>query len=289
MQRATLYATHRGPFQEGERVLLIDRKSRRYTTVLASDKTFHSHMGTLSHTELIGREEGSQVSTSQGHRLLAVRPTFADLVLEMPRTTQVIYPKDIGPIIMYGDIFPGARVLEIGMGSGALTMALLRAVGEHGQVISYEIREELVQRALQNIRMVMPEPSTLTVKIQDVYQGMEEREIDRAVIDLPEPWSLVAPLAEALVPGGMFLCFLPTVLQVHRVTQALEEDGRYQLTETFEVLHRPWHVSKRSIRPAHRMVAHTGFITTARRCASAPGQVLKSDEGDEGQEADRGS
>ena len=264
-------AVRRGPFREGELVLLIDRKGRRYTTELAPEKTFHSHLGTLAHDQLIGQEEGSRVTTAHGHRLLALRPTLAELVLEMPRTTQVIYPKDLGPILLRGDIFPGARVVEAGLGSGALTSALLRAVGEHGQVTSYEVRADLVPRALRNIRVAVPDVDNLTVKAQDIYEsGIQDEEVNRVVLDLAEPWRLVASAAEALVPGGIFLGFLPTVLQIHQLVLTLEDDGRFQLIEAVEVLERPWYVTRRSVRPTHRMVAHTGFIVTARRCVELP-------------------
>lgn len=263
-------------FREGDLALLVDRKGRRYLVTLKGEGTFHSHLGALPHQAIIGQEEGGWFLTTQGQPLLAVKPTLGDFILEMPRVTQVVYPKDLGAILVFGDIFPGACVLEAGLGSGALTLALLRAVGETGRVISYEIREDLVERAMRNIRSLAPHIHNLTIKVGDVYEGIEERGVDRIVLDVPEPWRVVPWAAEALVPGGVFLSFLPTVLQVHQLVETLKADTRFQLIETVEVLLRPWYVTKRSVRPTHRMVAHTGFITTARRCAPEPSREQPS-------------
>ena len=260
----------RGEFQAGDLALLIDRKRRRYLIRLELDGAFHTHMGILSHDDLIGREAGCRVSIA-GHRLLALRPTLSDYILESPRVTQVIYPKDLGAILVYGDIYPGARVLEAGLGSGALTTALLRAVGPTGYVVSYETRPEQAPRALENIRTAIGETPNHEVRSADVYEGMVDGDLDRVVLDVPEPWRAVGHAAESLAPGGILLCFLPTVLQVHRLSEELDRHPCFDMVETIEVIVRPWHVSGRSARPQHRMVAHTGFITTARLCAAAEG------------------
>ena len=263
-------------FQEGDLALLIDRKGRRYLLTLDKVGTFHTHVGTLPHKEIIGREQGGWFHTSHGQSLLAVKPTLGDYVLEMPRGTQVIYPKDLGNILILADIFPGATVVEAGLGSGALTVALLRAVGETGRVITYEVREDVVARAMRNIQTLVPNPSSHTLNQGDIYRGIREKDVDRIVLDVPEPWHVVPWAAQALTMGGILLSFLPTILQVHQLVQALSSDSRFQLIETVEVLLRPWSVTQRSVRPAHRMVAHTGFITTARRCAPKGGATVEA-------------
>jgi tRNA (adenine57-N1/adenine58-N1)-methyltransferase len=199
----------------------------------------------------------------------------------MPRGPQIIYPKDLGNIINLADIFPGATVVEGGLGSGSLTAALLRAVGPAGRVITYEVDESVVSKALRNIRAVIPDSSNLTITVGNIYEGIAEREVDRVALDVPEPWQAVAGIGDALVMGGIMLSFLPTILQVRELAMALQQDGRFQLIETVETLLRSWHVTERSIRPAHRMVAHSGFLTTAVRCeprATAPSPALTKDE-----------
>ena len=253
-------------FRVGDLALLLDRKNRKYLVTLGDNQVFHSHLGRLSHDQVIDHSVGGWYRTDRGHTLLAVRPTLADFVLEMPRGPQIIYPKDLGLIVSLGDIFPGATVVEGGLGSGSLTAALLRAVGSTGQVITYEIDEKVVPKAQRNIQQILPDTSNLSVKIGDIYLGMAERNVDRVVLDVPEPWQAVTGIGDALVMGGILLSFLPTILQVHRLVMALQEDTRFQRLETTETLLRPWHVAERSVRPAHRMVAHSGFLTTAVRC-----------------------
>ena len=256
----------RRPFAEGDPALLVDRRGRRYLISLEPRKSFHTHVGAIDHDDLIGRTHGARMTTSTGHVLLAFSPTLGDFVEEMPHQTQVIYGKDLGAIIMHGDVFPGARVLEAGLGSGALTIALLRAVGERGHVTTYEIRPELVDGASTNIRTLVARTANLEIKLWDVYEGVEETELDRIVLDVPEPWHVVPHAATALAPGGIFLGYLPTILQVYQLYEALAESPHFEMMETVEVLTRPWSVTRRSVRPTHRMIAHTGFITTARKC-----------------------
>ena len=267
-------------FAEGDLALLVDRRGRRYMLTLSAEKTFHSHLGTAPHADIIGREAGSRISTSGGHTLLAFHPTLGDYILEMPHPTQVVYPKDLGAIIMHGDVFPGARALEAGLGSGALTMALLRAVGEKGKVVSYEARQDLVDKAKANIYTLNPDAQNLEVKVRDVYQEIDEPELDRIILDVPEPWRVVPEAARVLAPGGIFLSYLPTVLQIHELQAALAAHPNFELMETVEVLERPWSVTQRSVRPAHRMVAHTGFITTARKCVGKEKEKAEEDNND---------
>ncbi len=257
-------------FREGEHALVLDRKGRRYLVELERSAVFHTHIGNVGHDELIGQAEGVRVTSSRGHSLLAVKPTMADFTRAMPRIATVVYPKDLGAILVYGDIFPGARVLEAGAGSGAVTIALLRAVGERGSLVSYDLRPDMIERARTNVAAAIPDPANLVLKQGDVYEGFEERGLDRVVLDLPEPWRVVPHAASALAPGGIFLSFLPTVLQVYDLALALEKDGRFDVIETAEVMMRTWSVGRRSVRPDHRMVGHTGFITTARRCSPRP-------------------
>ena len=266
-------ATRTSIFSEGDPALLIDRKGRRYMVRLEHSADFHTHIGHFSHDELLGKDEGAWVVTSKGHYLLAVRPTMSDYTLEMPRIATVVYPKDVGAILVYGDIFPGARVLEAGTGSGALTAALLRAVGPQGSVASYDVREDMLERARSNVAALFADTSNLSLKLGDVGEGFDEDGLDRIVLDLPEPWHVAPHAEERLLPGGIFLSFLPTILQVHQLTQTLRERRTFDLIETFEVMQRSWTVGRRNVRPDHRMVAHTGFVTTARRCSPRPQAV----------------
>jgi len=251
------------PFRAGERVLLVDSKQRRHLVTLAEAGEFHTHAGFVPHAEIIGQPDGSVIRTTRGARLTAVRPTLAEYVLEMPRGAQVIYPKDLGPILVLADVFPGARVLESGVGSGALTMALLRAIGPTGHVTGYEIREDFAKRARQNVEGFLGPDVPLDIEIRDVYEGIAVDDLDRILLDLPEPWRVVKHAEHALHPGGILLAYLPTIGQVARLREELEDSG-FGMAQTLEVLHRTWHVEGQSVRPDHRMVAHTGFLTHAR-------------------------
>jgi tRNA (adenine57-N1/adenine58-N1)-methyltransferase len=254
-------------FAEGDRVLLVDRKDRRYLVRLRSGRTFQSHSGLVSHDSLIGAKEGTEVEARMGDsarrssaRYLAVRPTLADVVLNMPRGAQVIYPKDLGAILLAADIFPGARVLEAGVGSGALSMTLLRA---GAQITGYEIRPDFAATAIANVAAALVDTDGYRVSERDVYEGIDERGLDRIVLDLPEPWRVVPHAEEALAPGGILCSYLPSITQVAELRETLAASS-FGLEETFEVLRRTWHIEGRSVRPDQRMVAHTGFITTAR-------------------------
>lgn len=260
-----------GAFRVGDLVLLTDRKRRKYLITLKEGGEFHSHAGIIQHNDMIGQPEGREFRTSQrGGVYLALRPTLADYILTMKRGATPIYPKDIGPILTYADIRPGASVVEAGIGSGALTIALLQAVGESGHVYSYETREEFAALAQRNVSDFLPDDSAnrLTVHVSDIYaDGIEEKDVDRVVLDLPEPSRVITHARNAMRPGGIFLAFVPTTLQLHRLWQDLEADPVFDLIEQFEIALRPWDAGPNTLRPAHRMVAHTGFITTARRLA----------------------
>ncbi|HEV2369415.1 MAG TPA: tRNA (adenine-N1)-methyltransferase [Acidimicrobiales bacterium] len=250
------------PFREGERVLLLDRKGRRYLITLAAGSSFHSHAGWFGHDDLIGAEEGTEVRSTAGARYVAVRPTLSDFVLKMPRGAQVIYPKDLGQILVLADVFPGARVLEAGVGSGALSMTLLRAGAE---VYGYEVREDFAARARANVESFLGTDSARRFHVadKDVYEGIAESGLDRIVLDLPEPWRVVPHAGGALRPGGLLVSYVPTISQAAQLRETLD-GAPFVQSETLEVLLRTWHVEGRSVRPDHRMVAHTGFITHAR-------------------------
>ncbi len=252
-------------FAVGDPVLLVDRKGRRYLFDLAEGASFHSHSGVIDHGAIIGTGEGERLRSSRGVYFTAVRPTLSDFVLKMPRGAQVVYPKDLGPILMLADIFPGARVFESGLGSGALSAALLRAGAE---VVGYELREDFCERARANVeRFLGPEAmGRYRTQIRDAYAGIDETALDRAVLDLPEPWQVAGHAARALRPGGILLAYTPSIVQAARMRDALDGAG-FGMGETVEVLHRSWHIDGAAVRPAHRMVAHTGFLTHARLLA----------------------
>jgi tRNA (adenine57-N1/adenine58-N1)-methyltransferase len=246
----------------GERVLLIDRKKRRYLVTLEDAGEFHSHSGVLPHDDIIGQQEGAALRSSRGATYSVFRPTLSDFVLKMPRGAQVIYPKDLGAILMQADIFPGARVLESGVGSGALSMTLLRA----GAVVhGYELREDFAARARKNVEaFCTPEMvDNYTIEVRDCYEGIELDHLDRVVLDLPEPWQVVTHAEKALRPGGILVAYTPAITQAVALRERLV-DSDFELCETLEVLHRGWNIDGMSVRPDHRMVAHTGFLTHAR-------------------------
>ena len=247
-------------FAAGDKALLIDAKGRRYLFTLRDDGQFHTHAGITPHELIVGRPEGSTVRSTGGAKYLAVRPTLADFVLSMPRGAQVIYPKDLGPLLILGDIFPGARVLEAGVGSGALSMTLLRAGAD---VVGYELREDFAAKARANVESFLGPDCPYRVELRDVYEGIDETGLDRIMLDLPEPWRVVKHASTALRPGGILVSYLPSIVQVAQFREALDA-APFVMPETVEVLQRSWHVEGHAVRPDHRMVAHTGFLTAAR-------------------------
>jgi tRNA (adenine57-N1/adenine58-N1)-methyltransferase len=247
-------------------VQLTDPKGRHYTVVLESGRTYHTHRGALDHDKLIGQPEGSVVTSAAGTPYLALRPLLADYVLSMPRRAQVIYPKDAAQIVMWGDVFPGARVLEAGAGSGALTCSLLRAVGPTGSVISYEIRDDHAEPARQNVEKFFGElPDNWTLHVADL--ATHTGEVDRVVLDMVAPWEVLPTVAEHLIPGGVLVVYVATTTQLSRITEALREQQFWTEPDAWETLMRPWHVVGLAVRPDHRMVAHTAFLLTTRRLA----------------------
>lgn len=260
-----------GPFQPGDRVQLTDAKGRHYTVVLEAGKEFHTHRGGILHDKLIGADEGSVVTSTNGTPYLALRPLLVDYVLSMPRGAAVIYPKDAAQIVHEGDVFPGARVLEAGAGSGALTCSLLRAVGEGGTVVSYEVRADHAEHAVRNVETFFGErPANWELTIGDVadYAGPA---VDRAVLDMLAPWETLEAVAAALIPGGVLMVYVATVTQLSKVVEALREQECWTEPRAWESIQRGWHVVGLAVRPEHRMQGHTAFLVSARKLA--PGTV----------------
>ncbi|WP_280405024.1 tRNA (adenine-N1)-methyltransferase [Nocardia brasiliensis] len=260
-------ARRTGPFTTGDRVQLTDAKGRLYTVVLEPGKEFHTHRGGIKHDSLIGADEGSVVNSTNGTPYLALRPLLIDYVLSMPRGAAVIYPKDAAQIVHEGDMFPGARVLEAGAGSGALTCSLLRAVGPQGEVVSYEIREDHAQHAVRNVETFYGErPANWSLTVGDVadYDGAP---VDRAVLDMLAPWDALPAVSKALVPGGVLIVYVATVTQLSKVVEALREQECWTEPRSWESMVRGWHVVGLAVRPEHRMQGHTAFLVSARRLA----------------------
>ena len=255
-----------GELQAGELVLMIDRRQRRYLVTLRSGGEFHTHAGVVPHDQIIGALEGAEFRTGSGARFVAMRPTLADQVLKMPRGAQVIYPKDLGAIWMLADVRVGMSVFETGVGSGALSATLLRC---GATVTGYELREDFAERAIQNVESIAGAEAIdrYDVQLRDAYESVDPPQgdscYDRAVLDIPEPWRVVVHLPGSLRRGGILVAYNPSVTQVQQLRRTLE-DGPWALIETIEVMHRSWHVKGASVRPDHRMVAHTGFLTHAR-------------------------
>jgi tRNA (adenine57-N1/adenine58-N1)-methyltransferase len=226
---------------------------------------FHFHQGIIHHDDVIGQEQGVHLSTTKGNLVWAYRPRMYDYLMEMPRNSAIIYPKDIAFLLMWADIFPGARVFEAGVGSGALAISLLRAIGPSGSLVTYEARSDMVEAATRNARGFLGETPNWTIRQRDVYEGIEDGPFDRIVLDLPDPGQLASQAAAALVAGGIVCSYVPNVTQVEATVDAYRSGGLFVEIETYETLYRPWQFRGRSARPVHYMIAHTGFLTIARR------------------------
>jgi tRNA (adenine57-N1/adenine58-N1)-methyltransferase len=260
-----------GPFVIGDRVQLTDAKGRHYTMVLAEGDEFHTHRGGITHDSVIGEPEGSVVKSANGDQFLVLRPLLIDYVLSMPRGAQVIYPKDAAQIVHEGDVFPGARVLEAGAGSGALTCSLLRAVGPEGRVISYEVRDDHAEHAVRNVETFFGErPENWDLTIADVAEFDADAaggQVDRVVLDMLAPWDALPAVSKALVPGGVLIVYVATVTQLSKVVEAMREQECWTEPRSWESIVRGWHVVGLAVRPEHRMQGHTAFLVSARRLA----------------------
>jgi tRNA (adenine57-N1/adenine58-N1)-methyltransferase len=255
-------------FQPGDRVQLTDPKGRLFTVTLEPGKQFHTHRGAISHDELIGTPEGSVVFSVSGTGYLALRPLLSDYVLSMPRGAAVIYPKDSAQIVAQGDIHPGARVLEAGAGSGALTCSLLRAVGPTGTVISYERREDHLEHARRNVDTFFGQtPANWDLRLADLAEHPADEIVDRVVLDMLAPWEVLPAVGAALRPGGVLIGYVATTTQLSRLVEAIRADGSYAEPHSWECMVRNWHVVGLAVRPDHRMQGHTAFLLTARRLA----------------------
>jgi len=262
-----------GPFVVGDRVQLTDAKGRHYTMLLTPGSEFHTHRGAIAHDAVIGLAEGSVVKSTNGDAFLVLRPLLIDYVMSMPRGAQVIYPKDAAQIVHEGDIFPGARVLEAGAGSGALTCSLLRAVGPGGEVISYEVRDDHAEHAQRNVATFFGQaPENWRLIVGDVVGSeLAEASVDRVVLDMLAPWDVLDTVARLLIPGGVLVVYVATVTQLSKTVEALREQQCWTEPRAWETLQRGWNVVGLAVRPEHNMRGHTAFLISARRLA--PGTI----------------
>jgi len=262
-------------FRLGDRVQLTGPKGRLHTVTLTAGGGLHTHRGVLWHEAIVGQPEGTVLPASNGDQYLALRPLLADYVMSMPRGAAIIYPKDAAQILALADIHPGATVVEAGVGSGALSLWLLRALGPTGSLLSFERREEFAEIARGNVAGFLGEvPSHWEIALGDLADELPARGVraDRVILDMLAPWECLPAVSEALVPGGVLLCYVATVTQLSRVAEAIRASGLYTQPDSTETIVRGWHVEGLAVRPDHRMVGHTGFLLTARRLA--PGAVL---------------
>jgi tRNA (adenine57-N1/adenine58-N1)-methyltransferase len=262
-----------GPFAVGDRVQLTDAKGRHYTMLLSAGGEFHTHRGAIAHDTVLGLPEGSVIKSANGDPFLVLRPLLVDYVMSMPRGAQLIYPKDAAQIVHEGDVFPGARVLEAGAGSGALTCSLLRAVGPDGQVISYEVRADHADHARRNVEAFFGGvPANWQLVLSDVTDtDLAAGSVDRAVLDMLAPWDVVDTVSRVLVAGGVLIIYLATVTQLSKTVEALREQQCWTEPRAWETLQRGWNVVGLAVRPQHNMRGHTGFLVSTRRLA--PGAV----------------
>lgn len=265
-------AAPRGPFRYGDRVQLTGPKGRLHTITLRDGGELHTHHGVLRHVDLVGSPDGSVVANSGGHEYLALRPLLRDFVMSMPRGAAIVYPKDAAQIIAQADIFPGAVVVEAGVGSGALALWLLRAVGPEGSLLSFERREDFAEVARANVSTFLGDaPENWSVEVGDLVERLPTAaapgSVDRVVLDMLAPWDCIDVVADALAPGGVVICYVATATQLSRVAEYIRATGMFTEPEANETMVRGWHVEGLAVRPDHRMVAHTGFLLSARRLA----------------------
>ncbi|MEE2756150.1 MAG: tRNA (adenine-N1)-methyltransferase [Myxococcota bacterium] len=258
---------HTTGFQYGQPIILSDRRRRETYVILKPGKIMNLNGNVIHHDDIVGRSDGDRIESKKGNAFKAFRATLQQHVLNMQRYATIIYPKDIATILMHGDIGPGLKVIEGGLGSGALAISLLRAIGTSGTLTTYELKQDAINCSRKNISTFLGEVENHTIRHQDIYAGIDESDVDRIVLDVPEPWRVVAHAVDALKDGGIFVAYVPTVLQIHEVVKALRAEPSMYTTWTLETLERPWHATEDSLRPEQRMVAHTGFLVFSRRSA----------------------
>ena len=257
-----------GYFSEGDRIQLTDPKGKMYTFTITAGKEWHTHKGWIVHNDLIGLPEGSVVSTSAGLKFTAFKPLLGDFVLSMPRGATIVYPKDAAMIIGVADVFPGAKVIEAGVGSGALSISLLRAIGKDGKLFSFERREDFADIARENVKTYFGSiPSQWQLDVGSVQESSTDEKYDRVILDMLAPWECVAFAADVLRPGGVFLAYVATTTQLSATAEALKEDGRFTEPLSSETIVRDWHHEGLAVRPMQRMIGHTGFLIVSRRMA----------------------
>ncbi len=274
-------------FREGDLVIFLDHQERSFRQRLHPEGKLQTHQGYIPHSEVIGREPGVALLTSKGKELFAFRPTLVDYTMNMPRKSGIIYPKDTAYILLWADIHPGSRVVTAGVGSGALLLALVRQVGPTGFVWGYDVRQDMLDFAAKNLKEFLGDTSNTELRLGDVYQAIDQRQVDSVILDVPEPWGAVEQSALALRPGGILVAYAPTIKQAENLTAALRGSDCFGLVETVEILVRDWHIRHRSVRPNHRMVGHTGFLTIARRIIRPEGNPLEPVKTPEKKPADR--
>ncbi|MFT7580279.1 MAG: tRNA (adenine57-N1/adenine58-N1)-methyltransferase [Myxococcota bacterium] len=279
-------------FRPGQPVILLGRKHREFYTVLAEGGKTSVRGRIVQHDDIIGQPQGCRVRALSGDQFEVIAATLQKHALHMPRHAQIIYPKDIAMLLLHGDVYPGLSVIEGGFGSGALSTGILRAIGDSGRLTTYELRPEPVIRAQRNVETLLGPRPNHTVRIDNIYDGIEECGVDRVILDVPEPWQVIEPAAKALRPGGIFAAYVPTAIQLHRLGIALQRSWAFTAVESQETLVRPWFVNAKSCRPEQRMIGHTGFLMFAHRRAvrTRPMRRALAEDavGDEGRDKDRG-
>jgi len=257
-------------FRENDLVIFIDHQGRTYLQKLKPAGRLSTHRGFINHADVVGLAPGTVLHTTQGKQFSVFAPSLVDFTMGMERKSGIIYPKDTAYILFYADIFPGARVVLGGIGSGAILLAAARQVGREGCVTGYDVREDMLSHARQNLQAFLGETPQVTLKLGSVYQEIEERDLDAAILDVPEPWEAVPALTDAVRPGGYALAYTPSINQAEKFNTALRASRAFTLTETVEVLVRDWYIWNKAVRPNHRMVGHTGFLTLGRRVVGLP-------------------